>query len=98
MLGDDPPGGFDAVQVWHLQVHEDHIRFQGADFLDDIQAIDRLADDVDPWVAFEEACQSGAEQRLIVGDQDPRDGDLRVHSDLITSILMVWVRRVEWHG
>ena len=84
MFGNDPPRGFDAVEVWHLQIHQHDVGLDRSGLLDHVEAVNGLGDDVDPRVSLEQARQTGTKQILIVGNQDSGDGDLDAH--LITSL------------
>ena len=71
MLGRDLAGGFDAIEIGHLDIHEHDIGFEGGGLLDRLGAIRRLADDRYPLVFVQQSGQPRAKERLIVGDQDP---------------------------
>src|SRR5207302_2974537 len=69
VLRHDPPRGLDAVEVRHLDVHQDDVRLQRLAELDGFQAVDRLADDRHACVDVEQPGESGPEERLVVGDE-----------------------------
>jgi hypothetical protein len=45
VLGEDPAGGFDPVEVRHPDVHDDHLRTQGSGQRDHLGSVGRLTDE-----------------------------------------------------
>ena len=70
MLGAQPARRLNAVEPGHFEIHQDDVRCQGRPPLDQVRAVDRLADDFDPRVFIEQPGQPGSKERLVVGDHD----------------------------
>src|SRR5256714_7396248 len=84
-LGHQSPGGFDARDLWHLEIHEDDIRPPLQCLRDRLFAVPSLADHLDAGVSGEHSGKAGSEERLIVRDQDP-NGVSRRHARCATGI------------
>lgn len=70
-LGGDPPGGLDAIDVWHRHIHQHDIGMRLLSQLDRFLTIARLAHHFDPLAFAEQVGQPPAENRMIVGQQNP---------------------------
>ena len=68
--GDDPPGGFDAVEARHIEVHEDDVWLECGSAGDHLLACRGLADDGHALDRREQRTQAIAERRVIVGQHD----------------------------
>ena len=68
-IGQDAPGGVDAVDVGHADVHDDHVRRECPGLLDGLPAITGLADHGDIRLALQQRAQPLAQQRVIVCQQ-----------------------------
>ena len=68
-VGEDAPGGLQAVQFGHPDVHEDHVGAGAPDRVDRLPAVGGLGDHVDA-VAGQDHPEAGPDQRLIIGDHD----------------------------
>jgi hypothetical protein len=77
MLGGDPSGGFDAVEVGHADVHQHDVRQHPADGVDRLVAVRSLAYDVDVGLGGEDYPEAGADELLVVGDEDADHGASR---------------------
>jgi hypothetical protein len=69
-LGQDPPGGLQAVQGGHPDVHQHDVGAQPAGGGHRVQAVGGLADHLDAG-GGEDHGEAGADQRLVVGDHHP---------------------------
>ena len=67
----EPPGGGHPAEHGHLQVHQHDVGPSLARELDGLLAVGGLADDVDADV-LEQHPQALAEDRVVVGDDDPQ--------------------------
>ena len=65
------PGGVDAIEVGHLQVHDDHIRPVQDGLADGGLAGGGLAHDLHFGQGGQCGLQPLADQGVVVGDQDP---------------------------
>ena len=63
------PGGLDAVEFGHADVHQDDIGMQAASLLDRLAAVCRLADDFDVLFRTQRHLEGSPHERLIVGDR-----------------------------
>jgi hypothetical protein len=63
------PGGLDPVHVGHLHVHQNHVRLQGAHFLDGFPAVFGLADDLDVLARLQQHAQPGTDDDVIISQQ-----------------------------
>ena len=70
-IGRDPPGGFDAVEHRHADVHQHHIGPMRAGQLDGLLTVGSLADELEIGGVLDHRPQAGADQRLIIDDPDP---------------------------
>ena len=71
------PGGLDAVEVGHADVHQHDLGTQRPCCLDDLVAVPRLADHLQVGFGVHDDPEAGADQLLVIGDQDA-DGHGRV--------------------
>ena len=69
--GQDLPGGFQAIDLGHPDVHEHHVGAGFADCVDGLPAVGGFGDDLDP-VGRQDHGEAGAQQCLVVGDYHPR--------------------------
>ena len=69
-LLEDPPRGLDPVEPRHLDVHHREVRLELARKADGLLAVARLAHDLVPG-PLEQPAQVEADDRLVLGDQDP---------------------------
>jgi phosphatidylinositol alpha 1,6-mannosyltransferase len=72
-VGQDASGGLDAVESRHADVHQHHVGPGAPDRLDGLGPVLGLGDHVDA-VRREDHPETGAYERLIVGDHDPQRG------------------------
>ena len=70
VLGEDSSGGFDPVEFGHADVHQDDVRAQFAGEGDRFGAICGFSDDFDVGFGSEDHPKSGADELLVIGDQD----------------------------
>jgi hypothetical protein len=68
-----------AVHSRHAEVHKNHIRSEPQRERDSLDAVGGLGDDLEIRLAVEDAPQAGADDGVIVADQQP-DGILRHRS------------------
>jgi hypothetical protein len=66
----DPPGGFDAVDLRHHHVHDHRVRPMQLHLPDRLRAVRRLPDDGEPVERLEERAQAAAHHRVIVDQHD----------------------------
>ncbi|MCB0073531.1 MAG: hypothetical protein KDE20_18810, partial [Caldilineaceae bacterium] len=66
----DLPRGFHPVTAGHADVHEDEVGAQLARFDHDFQPIGRFADDLEIWLAVEDADHPLTEETVIVGQKN----------------------------
>jgi hypothetical protein len=76
-LAEDPPGGLQAVQPRHLDIHQHHGRAVPADRVDSLLAVLGLGHDLDAGLGLQNQPEAPADQRLVVGQdygdrRDPR--------------------------
>src|SRR5439155_16385216 len=64
------PRRLDAVDARHSNVHEDDVRSKGADSFDRRGSVARLADHLEVGLRLEDHAEAGADERLVVDDQD----------------------------
>ena len=69
-VGEEPARRLDAVDVGHADVHQDDVRPQAPRLRDRLAPVRRLADDLDVLLGLEDHAEAGADERLVVGDQD----------------------------
>jgi hypothetical protein len=67
---DDAAGRLEAVHHRHPNVHQHHVRDELTAEHDRLQAVLGLADDDEPALAVQQRDQTGADECLIVGDED----------------------------
>ena len=67
----EPSGCRDAVELWHPDVHQHDVGFQAQYLVDSLQAGCRLTDDGEVLGGVHDAAQADADERLVVGDDDP---------------------------
>ena len=63
-------GGLDAVHAGHADVHEDDVGVQGAGLGEGHLAVTGLTDDLDVGLGLQDEPEPGAQQRLVVHQQD----------------------------
>ena len=71
VAGEDQPGRLDAVQLRHAYVHEHHVRIELPDEGDGLGSVGRFGYDFDAGLAFEDEPEAGAQELLVVGNEDP---------------------------
>ena len=67
--GGDPPGGLDAVQHGHPDVHQHHLGALARDQVERLAPVRRLSDDLDGGRLVQDQPQSGPDQGLVVDDR-----------------------------
>ena len=77
-VGEDPLGRRQAVELGHADVHQHHVRAPAGDDVDRGIAVARLADDGDVGLGVEDHAKAGAQQPLVVGDDDRDRAQRRV--------------------
>src|ERR1019366_4177657 len=70
VVGGDLAGGLDAVHVWHSNVHQDEVGSAAASTGHGLGAGGRLGDDFDVGCRVEQKPEGGAQESLVVGEQD----------------------------
>src|SRR5439155_22014319 len=71
-VGGEAARCLDAVEARHADVHENERGEQAPSLVDRLAAIRGLAHDLDVRRGLEELAETGADERLVVGDQDAR--------------------------
>src|SRR6266536_3164433 len=66
----DPSRCFEAVDAGHADVHQHHIRLQLYRGLDRFEPVSGFCNDLDLWIYLEQLAKAGADERLVVGDDD----------------------------
>src|SRR5215468_9270107 len=72
--GADPRGGFDPVQVRHPDVHQHQVGLEPRGLADGRQPVGGLADHLEVLDALQDGAQAGADEFLVVGDEQPHGG------------------------
>ena len=75
--GDDLACRLDAVESWHADVHDDHVRIEPADAGDRSIAVGRFSGNREVRFCFQDVTQAGTHHRLIVNDKDADHAVLR---------------------
>jgi hypothetical protein len=65
----DQLGGFDAIQVGHAYIGQDHIRSQGFDQLNHFVTIGGLPDHFDVWLGIEQYHEALPDHDMVVSDE-----------------------------
>ena len=68
---DDPPRRLDPVELRHPDVHQDHVRLELGRQAHRLVAVLGLADDLEIVASLDDQPEAAADERLVVGDQDP---------------------------
>ena len=68
--GGDPSCRLDPVEVRHPDVHEDDVGAQCLGGVDRGEAVGGFADDLEVGLGVEDDAEAGADELLVVGDQD----------------------------
>ena len=71
LIGADSPGGLQAVDPGHPDVHQDHVGALATGQVDRLPAVGGLADDLQVLRGVDEDPEPGADQGLVVGEQHP---------------------------
>ena len=74
VVGGDAPGGFQAVHPGHPDVHQHHVGALAAGQVDRLRAVGGLAHHLEVVGRVDQHVEPGADQRLVVGEQDPDHG------------------------
>ena len=69
-LLEQPPRRLDAVELGHADVHQDDVRLEPPGLGDRLDAVRRLADDLDVLLRLEDHAEARPDERLVVDDQD----------------------------
>ena len=69
--GHDPPGGLDAVEPGHPDIHEHDVRACPGHLADRGHPVRGFADDFQVGLSLDEHADPRSHQRLVVGHQDP---------------------------
>src|SRR5690242_9541466 len=64
------PSRLNAIDTWHLQVHQDHIRLQRGRQVNHLLARGCFPDDLDIGCRCEQGAHALAEERVIISDED----------------------------
>ena len=64
------PGRLNAIDPWHLQIHQNHIRLQRGCQFNHLLASGRFPDDLGVNCGREQCAHALAEERMIVCDQN----------------------------
>src|SRR5260221_280674 len=70
-VGDDLARRLEPGHLWHPHVPHHHVTVRRHCRLEGLTAARRLADDLEVGVGLEERPEPGADNRLVLGDQDP---------------------------
>ena len=74
VCGREPAGRFDPVEVGHADVHQDDVGSERFCGVERGEAVTGLADDFEVGFGVEDDAEAGADELLVVGDQDPDHG------------------------
>jgi hypothetical protein len=78
LVGEDLPGGLEAVEHRHLNVHQRDVRTVLDRQRHRLPPVGGLGDHLDVVFRFEQRPDAAADQRLVVGEQDPDHGSARI--------------------
>ena len=67
----DLAGGLQPVDTWHADVHEDDVGVGLSCQVNGCGTVGGLAHHHHPWLGVDEGPEPGADQPLVVGDEDP---------------------------
>jgi hypothetical protein len=67
--GQDTPGGFEAIEAWHSEVHENDIRFQVEGHIHRLDPVGGLPHQIEVWLALEDFAESIPHDLLIINQQ-----------------------------
>jgi hypothetical protein len=81
---DDLPGGLEAVEHRHLNVHERDVRAVLGGQCDRMLLVGGLGDHLDVVFCLEQRPDAAADQRLVIGQQDPDQDGARAGSSART--------------
>ena len=70
VAGGDPACRLDPVEVRHADVHQDDVGAQRLGGVERGEAVGGLADDLEVGLGVEDDAEAGADELLVVGDQD----------------------------
>ena len=84
LVCDDLPGGLEAVKDRHLNVHERDVRAVLEGQCDGVPPVGGLGDHLDVVFRLEQRPDAAADQRLVVGQQDPDQDSARAGSSART--------------
>src|SRR4051794_18942911 len=68
--GEDAPRRLEPVELGHADVHQHDVWAQGAGLVDRLAPVGRLADDLDLGLRVEDHAEAGADERLVVDEED----------------------------
>ena len=68
---DDPPGRLEAIHPGHPDIHEYDVRARPGHLANRRDPVLGLADHLKVGLSLDEHADTGAHQRLVIGDQDP---------------------------
>src|SRR6185437_10103503 len=74
VVGGDAAGGLQAVHPGHPDIHQHHVGALAEGQVDRLGPVGGLADDLEVVGGVNEHVESGADQRLVVGEQDADHG------------------------
>src|SRR5215467_1434193 len=66
----EAPGRLEPVELGHSDVHENHVRVKLPDRRHRLQAVPRLAHNLQVGLRFDDHLEAGPDQALVVADQD----------------------------
>ena len=92
-VADDPAGRLDAVEDRHPDVHDDDIGAEAPCRLDALLAVGRLPDHLDVGLVVEDHPEPGANELLIVDEDDPDRRRHRSDTDSAASGRRAWTRK-----
>ena len=84
LVRDDLPGGLDAVKHRHLDVHQGDVRKVLGGQRHGLPPVGGLGDHLDIVFGLEQRPDAAADQRLVVGEQDPDQDGSRAGNSALT--------------
>ena len=67
----DLPGGLDPVELWHGDVHEDHVGLQFRRHSHSGETVSGRTDNLDSGPSLQQASEAIDEELVVIGKEDP---------------------------
>jgi len=98
LLGRDAPGGFQAVDPGHPDVHQHHVRALAAGQVHGLPAVGGLTDHLQVLGGVDQDPEPGPDQGLVIGEQHPDHGRTPWAGEAAWPVSVPWTgrRAVTW--